>query len=260
MPLSRGFVAILDVLGFKGIWQDCDPDKVINLMRRVESESRRFFESVNKMASSYGTSMEFHSAYLSDTIVLAVTLDKDLSENLINDAFDLIGFASAMCAEAWALSEPARTLRGCVSYGEFMIDHPYIIGPAVDEAALYHECADGAFIWCTDSVLNAYAAKQPDAKNLGGRREWWTYDVPLKKGTISTFALDYSYSRAIPFGDEELCCIPLRERILGSFGIDQNLESKRRNTERFINECESRNKVALCLGVDWDEHLNSLRT
>jgi hypothetical protein len=258
MPWSNGFVAILDVLGFKGIWQDCDPDKVIAHMKVVEDGCRSLFNSINVITASYGTPMEFLSAYFSDTIVLAVSFPENLEPNLIDNAFNFIGICSSVCAEAWALAEPARTLRGCVSYGKFMIDHPYIIGPAVDEAATYHESADGAFIWCTDSVLEAYVAKSPNSGKLGGSREWWSYKVPLKQAEKSTFALDYTYSRAIGF-DDGACCLRLRERILGAFGDDNRLDTKRTHTERFIDECESRGIVTHCPPLDWGEFVFNLR-
>ncbi len=50
--------------------------------------------------------------------------------------------ARSFCADPIPL-----VLRGCITYGQFLIDGTLILGPSVDEAATLHQISDGALIW-----------------------------------------------------------------------------------------------------------------
>ncbi|MGA2936119.1 MAG: hypothetical protein ABSF52_03355 [Syntrophobacteraceae bacterium] len=47
---------------------------------------------------------------------------------------------------------PPLLLRGCITSGEYATEHNFLIGPAVDNAAEYMNCAQGAFVWFAPSA------------------------------------------------------------------------------------------------------------
>jgi hypothetical protein len=181
--MKRGALAMFDALGFKGIWQrpaiKANPDVVL---RKLQALRRGAHGVVDRYLppESATTQAELEREYpwdrsrspdcpngervvsrmairfLSDTIVVGLTTmsEEEWCRNLqpSDDVLQSMTVAiachvaSELMHEA-AISAPPLAYRGCVAYGDFEIDGPFIIGEAVDRAATAINLAQGAFVW-----------------------------------------------------------------------------------------------------------------
>jgi hypothetical protein len=66
--MQTGAFALMDALGFKGIWQRHEPSEVLASLRQMS-------EGVNNVTKRFQSRVSFRTAFLSDTIALGVTLD-----------------------------------------------------------------------------------------------------------------------------------------------------------------------------------------
>jgi hypothetical protein len=77
--------------------------------------------------------------------------------------------------------------------GEFEIDYPFILGPAIDEAAAHHESAEAAVVWLAPSARNSWEA-HPFMRDHPG--PLCAQRIPLKGGSsyetyaVSPFGID----------------------------------------------------------------------
>jgi len=246
----------LDALGFKGIWHRHSPEDVLTKLRELQVGSQRIIESFQnergKMAMPSNTTPWLDIAFLSDTVVIAATVD-GAAADVQNDwaCILLASFASSAILSLGAKCSPAFAYRGCVSLGSFEMAYPFVVGAAVDEAAENERAAEGAIVWFAPS---AEAAIQRAVKEIGPRaREspaWMPWNVPLKGGrTYRTFAvtplfpghLDSAYSPS--HGDVEV----VSEQILKTFGTSDldhplplSIVLKRQNTADFLEEAAIR--------------------
>jgi len=107
----------------------------------------------------------------------------------------------------------------------------FIVGPAVDEAAIAMDAAHGGVVWFARSALAAF-------QSLGRNRDGPEGDtiphvVHLKEGgTFSTFAVNI-FSGA----QSEEDCLLVAERIRTSFGSAAELAVKRLQTEAYLEAC-----------------------
>lgn len=131
--MRRGTVTFLDVLGWKGIW-----------LRQNASTSVRQLSTLVDTASERTRGTNTTVLSISDTIVL-------LTEGS-PDSIEIHGsvVASLVC-DSLRCSLP---LRGATSYGEFYYQGTSImVGPAIDEAATWHESADWIGVIQTPSAF-----------------------------------------------------------------------------------------------------------
>jgi len=112
--------------------------------------------------------------FLSDTITLGVGVEdlKDLGTALL--------CACTLAQRAMRLAlreEPRLVYRGAIAVGSFRLAGPFIVGPAVDEAAELMEVAEGAFVWLTPSAQRAFDYGDFECWDLVPR-----HPVPVKGG------------------------------------------------------------------------------
>jgi hypothetical protein len=191
--MRRGAVAVLDVLGFKGIWKRHAAVDVVATLQRLAETTAQQTRSIETAARDEDSAFieTMRAAFISDTIVFGLTTKEAARVNaseahrelgieltdadLGGEAVRLVAQFAAAVQRSALLEEPAFALRGCIAYGDFGMTDRFIIGEAVDEAASLHEEADGAFITLAPS---AAVFKQPE--------QWWSeypvtyYEVPLK--------------------------------------------------------------------------------
>ncbi|MEK5407674.1 hypothetical protein MKX36_17265 [Paenibacillus sp. FSL W8-0439] len=144
--MDIGAITLLDVLGWKGIWQRrIDAiDALEGLLNKAESKVKEHFNSgkENHLKTVDGLKVEFRS--ISDTIAL-VTYGE------INKA---IAYQSLINSYLVSLSIQAQIpLRGATSYGELRISNNIMVGPAVDEVASWYEMSDTIGVFLTPSAL-----------------------------------------------------------------------------------------------------------
>jgi hypothetical protein len=189
--LNLGAVALLDVLGFKGIWQHHDAGKVLQQMARLR-ESGQSLRGARKTGSLLvDDGLRHEVKFISDTIVVAAMLSrKDIPERGIYRAMMSVVLIVGDIVRRAIEGSPALAFRGCLAAGLLRISGNFIIGPAVDEAAEWYECAEGAFFWLAPSAMcvnNRY-----ETTYYNERINPWVmvpYDVPLKNEAQTTLAM-----------------------------------------------------------------------
>lgn len=198
--MDFGCIAVIDALGFKGIWQRHAVEQVLDSMRTVREAVGVTAVASTKMFQRFvGHGGITQSAlttarFLSDTIVIAIHAPRgafDGPHSLVRDLFPILMarqtiFAASFCVAAAAHPEQGVPLnyRGAIAWGDFLIEENVLIGPAVDEAAALHARSDGPFIEiaasAAEKVLTVPDGDPPLPKYLDPKRLMLEFDLPLK--------------------------------------------------------------------------------
>lgn len=145
---KKGIVTFLDVLGWKGLWQS-NREAVKHLKELVHETRKQAIEIVkayNKKEQAKDVrykAIEIKVLSISDTIVF-------LSET---ESIKTLEFHAELCA--WILEYALHRglpLRGAISYGNFIESDNIMLGPAIDEAAAWHESTDWIGVILTPSA------------------------------------------------------------------------------------------------------------
>lgn len=136
--LREGAVTFLDVLGWKGIWQENKKaiNKLNELVRKTEKQATDIVKAYQELQSKKDVrkvNVSIKVVSISDTIVF-------LTEAEVEPAIKL---HAELCS--WILEyalQQGLPLRGAISYGKFDECDNVMIGPAIDEAASWHESTD----------------------------------------------------------------------------------------------------------------------
>jgi hypothetical protein len=240
--MRQGAVAVFDALGFKGIWNREDPDKVIAklnaLKYEVNEELADLHSRTNALGKELGIETEVGVAMLSDTVVIGVggkIVDHhDRREQGDCDWLAVLALArmTGKVLVRAARTPPALAYRGCISVGRFDMAGNFIIGPAIDEAVEAMDAANAAVVWLTPTALRTWA-KQLDSKDGVLNAVVSPYAVPMKGGDrYQTFVANDCASIDDP--QERLKHV---ERVLATFRSNRlDIQIKRQNTARFYLE------------------------
>lgn len=270
IPMLRGVVAMIDALGFKGIWGQ-DPEnpstEVLETLRRIGeaaeatgSEAKVYLEKGNLPEEVVRLVKEpdVKVVQLSDTIVVAAgrrMRARALWGRHVAELEEQLGFDPALldgvvdgymrylvcrCVSrilrTAALCTPALTYRGVVTCGMFAIDQRFLLGPAVDEAANLLNLADGPFVWLAPTARGlSNDIVEQDAV------PWETivvrYDVPLKggqqlrTGVVNPFAFCADRHERLQIG----------RKIIGAMESNNiDVVIKRGNARKFLKEAVRR--------------------
>jgi len=124
-------VALIDALGFKGIWKVADPTDVLKTLRGFRQVTQGMTEAINRFPSP----VTFHALSVSDSLVFAAAAnDSAHSARML----DLLGTAVARFLRNALLSDLPLTFRGCITVGPGFMEDGIIVGEAIDCAA--REC------------------------------------------------------------------------------------------------------------------------
>jgi hypothetical protein len=240
---------MIDALGFRGIWGKAeDPDlAVLGTLSRVReelaSESQWLSAALRSGWQDKMKGFEPHveTHFLSDTIVVAASIhDHELAKNA-RAANSLLRLAASQAVarimRTAALGPKPLAYRGAIAVGSFSIDYPFIVGPAIDEAASLMELANGAFVWLAPSATTEDAIYEHDKDDQPLLEMPWS--VPLKGGdTYQTRCVNPAVGCLVP---EEWPQV--RSAILTSMSKPRlELALKYQNTWAFIEKIESREK------------------
>ncbi|MDB4958643.1 MAG: hypothetical protein JWO36_6212 [Myxococcales bacterium] len=244
--MNTGAVVMLDALGFKGIWKR-HPEVLekLKLMPRIAEVTVGGFMKGVPAKSGLTLHPEVSTTFLSDTIVIGARM-KGATDD-VHDRWAEVALAALFTASIMSIGAnvkaPPLAYRGVISFGEFEIDGPFIVGPAIDEAAELMNMAEAAIAWLTPTarVIVNTAMKADPNMALGGMFLPWA--VPLKGGgTYDTFV-------AHPFAAPPLSgtAEEMRDKILSSFNNSRiEIQIKKQNTQRFLD-------AALKAKPDWKE-------
>jgi hypothetical protein len=163
VPMKEGALVLADCLGFKGIWNRVDPEKLIDRLKAIEAEA------VSRVMPKYSSSMlsfgaiRFHLRLLSDTVVLSIQYDaaayakgEEPDERQKNLLVSVACESAAVLANMFIDNDIPLALRGCVSFGPHICEGNFLVGPAIDQAAEYMNEPEGAFIWALPSVAERH--------------------------------------------------------------------------------------------------------
>ena len=159
----KGYLIFADILGWKGVWKKFslieEKMGVVNRLLKIRNELENEMKSPNSICSMN---------LISDTFIIysqSFEMSKNLSKKLMT-----------LCLEK------ELPIRGAISYGECYNRDTVYVGPAVDEAASWHDEGEEIGIFYTPS------AKQEIIKNKYNLAEDF---IKLKSGEIKTFFINW---------------------------------------------------------------------
>jgi hypothetical protein len=150
-----GAVTFLDVLGWKGIWQQSDSaiETLYSLIKKTLAETYRISQEYSDIKEFRGKNEITKVLSISDTIALFTSGSVDTA----------IEIQAKICS--WLLPyalERELPLRGAISYGEYSIKDNIMLGYAVDEAASWHESTDWIGVVLSPSAQMKIIGKNPE--------------------------------------------------------------------------------------------------
>ena len=190
MPFQHGAVALLDALGFKGIWRDNDPDRVLQKLGEFSTELVQAAEESSQRLQATSKDHDvplpqFKIFFVSDSVFVACWWegadpeDEERYDEQISETIMLASMLSSVLSFAAVQHPPPLAYRGVVTCGEFAVHETgaFVVGPAVDEVAALEREAEGAFVWLTPRAR----------RTIEGQRETFPhllvpYAVPMKGG------------------------------------------------------------------------------
>ena len=252
--MQFGTIALIDALGFKGIWNDrrggvSNARTTLRAVKSVLDSERTWAEehwqslTAHESVPEFAKSIRFTCHFMSDTAAIAASVpmpepgedypgQRAWSPMVLNATVYVICRALAPAIRAAALAPTPIAYRGAIACGEMDIDDEFTIGPAVDDAASGMEAADGAFVWFMPSALTFCRGMEP--------HNWYTvwertteFDVPLKGKTFRTRVINPLVVQAETYGQIETG--RFETALLGTFTSDDvEVAVKRQNTARFL--------------------------
>jgi hypothetical protein len=147
-----GAFALLDCLGFKGIWQRHPPEKVMaklaGLAEMLDKECTKQATELNAISPGIAN---MRVQLLSDTIAVSHLIgDYDMSLDEKRVKASIVGMLCTFVSrvvDSFLVGDAPLLLRGCVTYGAHVFEKQFIMGPAVDQAAEFEKLPNGAFVW-----------------------------------------------------------------------------------------------------------------
>jgi hypothetical protein len=171
--IENGAVTFLDVLGWKGKWRDSYEaiSELKNLINKTDELAFRIHEDVaNKWKKNPDFSKDLRGASteiisISDTIVILTK----------GAALPCLEIHAQICKEIIPESiKNGIPLRGATSYGKYSRDGNIMIGPAIDEAASWHESTNWIGVSLTPTGMFSVKNQFPS--------DWIQYStIPYKK-------------------------------------------------------------------------------
>jgi hypothetical protein len=147
-------VALLDVLGFKGIEAQAPPALVaeaLTAVRETMSDMAKIMSSIPDEEESTRM-VSVQKAWFSDTIYLIAQLPagKKTDAGRAKFLIDCVATTLSAAIREAAIGEVPLVFRGVVTFGDALVEGGDIFfGRAIVEAAELYEKADGAFVWLT---------------------------------------------------------------------------------------------------------------
>ena len=208
--IHTGAVAVMDALGFKGIWNRWDPAEVVAKFRATKSTTSHFeLESLVSGPVAEQLDQQRRLRFLSDTIVVGSSITpKPGFEPIERDArtYRLLSFVDVCRVvaglQSWFLtsaSDPPLAWRGAIAWGDFTIEEEFLIGPATDEAAEAEKSAEAALVWFCPSALKELDEQLEGPLTFGFRNDV----VPIVRSWEVQLKYGQRFETAVvrPYGD-----------------------------------------------------------
>ena len=156
---EEGYLIFADILGWKKIWKNKDSDEKIKIVNKLIAIKDNLKDKKN---------FQYNVNLISDTFIISSNdfeIIKEISKKLIEECL-----------------KNNFVIRGAISYGEYYNRDTVYLGPAVHEAASWHDEGEEIGIFCTPS------AKQEIINNKYNLQEDF---IKLKSGEIKTFFINW---------------------------------------------------------------------
>lgn len=211
--MQEGAFALIDCLGFKGIWNRDNPQLIIDKLLKIEEIVTEQLNSTEDLYSAFEyavlidkSSMKPFVGFLSDTVVISLEYveNSEETEPKIQKAhlIDVLCIILTKVIDLFVEDQPHLTMRGCITYGKYLCEKNFIVGPAVDFAAEYMDIAEGAFVWLHKSAESVYEPFYLEQKSLAEGKEKaiagyffnhqvFQYEMPIKNaGFLECYVLN----------------------------------------------------------------------
>lgn len=169
---EKGIVTFLDVLGWKGLWQS--NRKAVDQLKKLVEEAK---SKASKIVSEYNKRENAKNVLHKDIKIKVVSISDTIVFLTGTESIEAMQFHAQLCA--WIIEYALRKgfpLRGAISYGEFNESMNIMLGPAIDEAAAWHESTDWIGVILTPSAQMYIRDKQNIAYVTDYKH------IPFKKG------------------------------------------------------------------------------
>lgn len=159
--LTDGAVMFCDFLGWKGLWKNDTRHKALkdanSLVKQISDEFDRLTTKILPLNKYFPIS---NLISISDTIVLMTPRVNDIDNSKLISLYADIGkFILEKSIELFPL-------RGAFTIGEFGYSNNIMIGPAIDEAASWHEMTDWIGIILTPTAQFEYDLLNEESSNI----------------------------------------------------------------------------------------------
>jgi len=225
MEYSRvGFVTFADIMGWKGIWLREEPKDVLNKMLEITNTVSDRIAEIKKELQTKNLDLEMDIHLISDTFVITssfnepkrgvdVPLDRLTVE--FNKHGEIIQLLLKQCLDNLLL------IRGATTYGGYEFQGSTFIGPAIDEAASWHEKANEVAVFITPSAYMIVENRTVDDTI-------WMNRKPVMKAELS-------HTMSVCWKDEENI-IKYKEIMDKNKPITPDIAPKYMNTLGYLNE------------------------
>jgi len=239
--MKSGSFALIDCLGFKGIWREDHIALMAKLKSIDKAANKAAHDIVNPDIKPTISDQRLEVKLLSDTIAISLTWKKNEGSKFIQLVTMALIVQSLM--DLFLKDTPHLLLRGCITYGQHVTQKNFLVGPAVDDTAEYMNCAQGAFIWflppAADIIESKIETFYPGIEIVKKSFEalFPKYKVPIKDSHyLNTYVVNPIYDKS-PVDSDTI--INLYKKIMGINKIDIWL--KRQHTLEFLDQCKKCN-------------------
>lgn len=178
--MDSGAVTLIDVLGWKGIWQRKE-NPINDLINIINTAKRK-----NDLLKENGKS-RFKEAALKTEIISISDSIAMVSYGEVNNTLELhAGLGRMIIRDALKHKIP---LRGATCFGKFSSNGSILIGPAIDEVASWYEMAEWIGIIHTPSAYLLCEIEEFNSKKLVVE-----HDVKTKNGLFTTNCVDWRWN------------------------------------------------------------------
>lgn len=145
---KKGIVTFLDVLGWKGLWQS--NKDAVNHLKELVHDTR---EKAKEIISLYNKKEKAKDVRYKDIEIKVLSISDTIVFLTEVTSITVLSLHAQLCS--WLLEYAISKkipLRGAISYGEFIESENIMLGPAIDEAAAWHESTDWIGVVLTPSA------------------------------------------------------------------------------------------------------------
>lgn len=233
MTMVTGIVCVLDALGTKGVWQIDEPEKYLEKIEKIYNDLDR----LKDYGQQQNEDILLDYITFSDTIIVTLHYKDYESESIIPPFARMIDGLYSLC-----LAENLF-MRGAISYGKFIKKGNSIIGPAIDDAAYWHDKAQfiGCILTPSTSLLIEYGLDywlRNPYSDYDYSQHTLLYDIPLKEAkSLHVHTINWPLSIARAWESNNVIQTPpevIIKSYLGKYPIPPEAFPKHQNTIKFF--------------------------